>query len=43
VSAAATTPGGMTAAAIDTLEDHGVASAVGAAVAAATARAARLA
>ena len=43
VSAAAATPGGMTAAAIAALEDHGVASAVGAAVAAATARAARLA
>ena len=42
VAAAAATPGGMTAAGIAALEEHGVAAAVQAAVAAATARAAEL-
>jgi len=43
VTAAAATPGGMTAAGIEALEDHRVAAAVRAAIAAATARAAELA
>lgn len=43
VLAAASTPGGMTRAAIDTLEDHAVQAAVHAAVAAASARATELA
>ena len=42
VVAAAATPGGMTAAGIEALEDHRVATAVQAAIAAATARAAEL-
>ena len=42
VLTAAATPGGMTAAGMDALQDHGVTAAVDAAIAAATARAARL-